>query len=153
MNVEIEHKPAQRVAALTHMGPYNTIGQAFGRLGAIVGPAGLFAQPGAQMVAIYHDDPEVTPAAELRAEAGIIVPEGTALPPPLHEVLLPAGKYARATHVGPYDKLGDAWAELMGSWLPASGARVGDGIAYEAYRKMDHARPAELETDLYVPLA
>jgi AraC family transcriptional regulator len=153
MKVEIEQKSAQRVAALTHVGPYNTIGQAFGRLGTIVGPAGLLAQPGAQMVAIYHDDPELTPAAELRAEAGIIVPEGIALPPPLHEVLLPAGRYARTTHVGPYDGLGDAWARLMGGWLPASGERVGSGIAYEAYRKMDHARPAELETDLYVSIA
>jgi AraC family transcriptional regulator len=153
MNVEIEQKPAQRVAALTHLGPYSTIGQTFERLGAIVGPAGLLAQPSAQMVAIYHDDPEATPASELRSEAGIIVPDGTALPPLLHEVLLPAGRYARTTHVGPYDKLGDAWGRLMGSWLPASGERVASGITYEVYRKMDHSRPAELETDLFVSLA
>jgi AraC family transcriptional regulator len=153
MKVEIEHKLAQRVAALTHVGPYNMIGQAFGRLGAIVGPAGLMADAGVQMVAIYHDDPEATPASELRSEAGITVPEDLTLPPALHEVRLPAGRYARMTHVGPYDRLGDAWAQLMGSWLPASGERVGNGTCYEAYRTMDHARPADLETDLYVLLA
>ena len=153
MKVEIDSKPALRVAALTHVGPYSMIGQTFARLGAIVGPAGLSAQPGAQMIAIYHDDPESKPAAELRSEAGIVVPAGAPLPPELHEVELPAGRYARTTHVGPYDKLGDTWAQLMGSWLPASGERVGSGIAYEAYRKMDHARPVELETDLYVSIA
>jgi hypothetical protein len=41
----------------------------------------------------------------------------------------------------------------MGSWLPASGERVGNGIAYEAYRTMDHAHPAELETALYASIA
>jgi AraC family transcriptional regulator len=153
MKVEIEHKPAQRVAALTHVGPYNMIGQTFEKLGGIVGPAGLLAQPGAQMVAIYYDDPEATPAAELRSDAGIVVADGVSLPPALHEVRLPAGRYARTTHVGPYDKLGDTWSRLMGGWLPESGERVGSGIAYELYRKMDHARPDELETDLYVSIA
>ena len=153
MKVEIEHKPALRVAALTHVGPFHMIGEAFGRLAVIAGPAGLLALPGAQMVAIYHDDPEVTPASELRSEAGVIVPEDIALPPTLHEVRLPAGRYARTTHLGPYDGLGDAWLQLMGSWLPASGERAGSGTCYEAYRTADHARPAELETDLYLSIA
>jgi AraC family transcriptional regulator len=153
MKVEIDTKQSQRVAALTHIGPYNMISQTFARLDAIVQPAGLLAHPGVQMVAIYQDDPESKPAAELRSEAGIVVPAGVELPPELHEIELPAGRYARTTHVGPYDKLGDTWAALMGSWLPASGQRVASGIAYEAYRKMDHSRPDELETDLYVALA
>lgn len=153
MKVEIEQKPAQRVAALTHVGPYNMISQAFARLGAVVGPAGLRAQPGAQMVAIYHDDPEATPAAELRSDAGIVVPDGIALPAELHEVRLPEGRYARTTHVGPYDTLGDTWSRLMGGWLPESGERVGSGVTYEAYRKMDQAHPEEQETDLYVSIA
>jgi AraC family transcriptional regulator len=153
MKVEIEDNPGLRVAALTHVGPYNMIGETCGRLGGIVGPAGLLAHACALMVAIYQDDPEATPASELRSEAGIVVPEGVTLPAALHEVRLPAGRYARTTHVGPYDKLGDAWARLMGSWLPDSGERVAHGICYEAYRKMDHANPAGLETDLYVALA
>ena len=129
------------------------ISQAFERLGAFVGPAGLLAQPGVHMVAIYQDDPEGTPAAELRSEAGIVLPEGIALPSELHEVRLPEGRYARTTYVGPYDKLGDAWSRLMDGWLPESGERVGNGLAYEAYRKMDHTRPEQQETDLYVSIA
>jgi AraC family transcriptional regulator len=152
MNVEIETKPAQRVAALTHIGPYNMIGETFGRMGKSVAEAGLLG-PDVQMVAIYHEDPEANASSELRSEAGIVVPEGAALPPELHEVVLPAGRYARTTHVGPYQGLGDAWANFMGRWLPDSGHKVADGVCYELYRKMDHERPDELETDLYVSIA
>ena len=44
MNVEIVEQAERRVATVTHVGPYNQIGQAFMRLGAIAGAAGLFDQ-------------------------------------------------------------------------------------------------------------
>jgi AraC family transcriptional regulator len=153
MNVEIETCPARRVAALSHVGPYNTIGVAFERLGAIAGAAGLFAQPGAQMIALYFDDPETVPAAQLRSAAGVTVPAGIALPPALHEVLLPAGRWAHALHRGSYAGLGDAWQRLLGQWLPASGHRMASGECFELY--LNHPGQVSedrLETRLYVPL-
>ena len=154
MKVDIEALAEQRVAALSHVGPYNTISAAFARLGAIAGPAGLFGQPGAAMVAIYHDDPETKPAAELRSEAGIVVAARTTLPEALHEVRLPAGRYARTVHQGPYEGLGDAWANFLGRWLAQSGHRVGNGAMFELYRNspMD-TQPSELVTDLYLSVA
>lgn len=153
MKVDIQALPAQRVAALTHVGPYNTISAAFGRLGAIAGPAGLLGQLGAAMVAVYHDDPETKPAAELRSDAGVIVSAQTAIPKDLHEVILPAGQYACASHHGPYEGLGDAWANFMGRWLAQSGHRVGNGAMFELYRNspMD-TRPGDLVTDLYLSI-
>src|SRR5690606_19808756 len=41
MHVEITHQPRLRVATVRHVGPYNRISEAFGRLGALAGPAGL----------------------------------------------------------------------------------------------------------------
>jgi AraC family transcriptional regulator len=153
MNVAIETLPERRVAAVSHVGPYNTISAAFDRLGAIAGPAGLFAQPGAAMVAIYHDDPKTTPAAELRSEAGIVVPATIVLPAGLRELRLPAGRYARTTHLGPYEGLGDAWAGLLGRWLAQSGHRLGPGGTYELYRNspMD-TPPSGLVTELYLSI-
>ena len=154
MNVTIENMPERRVATVHHVGPYNRISDAFQRLGAIAGPAGLLQLPDAAMLAIYYDDPETTPAAELQSDAGITVPNGVSLPEGLVEKRLPAGRYARATHLGPYTKLGDAWSRLMGEWLPRSGNRVGDGSSYEVYRNTPmNAAPDELRTDLYLPLA
>lgn len=154
MDVEIKTRPAFRVAALAHSGPYPTISAAFERLGALAGPAGLFAQPGAQPVAIYYDDPETVPAPQLRSAAGLTVPPGVALPEGLHEVNLPAGRWACALHRGSYRGLGEAWQRLLGQWLPASGERVGPGEFHELY--LNHpgqVREDDLLTQLLVPLA
>jgi AraC family transcriptional regulator len=154
MDVEIKQMPALRVAAVRHAGPYSQIGKAFERLGAIAGPAGLFQQPGAVMIAIYHDDPDTTPQDQLRSDAGIVVPEHVRLPEGLVEQRIPEGRYARTEHVGPYEELADAWARFKGEALPAGGHRIGARPSYEIYRNDPMKVPKqELRTDIYIPVA
>jgi DNA gyrase inhibitor GyrI len=71
MAVEIKEMPELRIATVRHVGPYNHIPQAFGRLQELAGPAGLFAEPGATMVGIYYDDPESTDPDQPRSDAGV----------------------------------------------------------------------------------
>lgn len=59
------------------------------------------------MLAIYHDDPETTPESELRSDAALSVSESSPVPNGLGSTEFPAGHYARATHVGGYEGLGD----------------------------------------------
>jgi AraC family transcriptional regulator len=152
MNVEIVNQAERRVATVTHVGPYNQISEAFERLGALAGAAGLFDRPEPpEMVAIYHDDPEVTTADALRSDAGVVIPDGQAKPDGLGEIRLPAGRYARTTHIGPYELLGDAWSRFLGGWLPSSGHRIGPGGTFEIYRNYPTTTPPEaLTTDLYI---
>ena len=153
MDAEIKQFPELRVACVHHTGPYNQIHEAFERLGAVAGSAGLFGHPGVAMVALYHDDPESTPASHLRSDAAIVVPEGVPLPEPLAEQRIPGGQYACALHVGPYEQLGDAWARLVGEWLPASGHRMGPGVSYELYLNNPTTAPAEqLRTEMRIPI-
>lgn len=154
MDVQIKDKPEVRVAALRHIGPYNHIGEAFMRLDSIVRSAGL-AKPGAQMIAIYHDDPEATPKERLRSDAAISVAADDTLPDGLTEQRVPAGRYACAMHVGPYEKLGDTWARFMGEWLPASGHRLGSGISHEIYLNNPGTEPDKhkLRTELCIPVS
>lgn len=153
MQVQIKHMPELRVATVSHVGPYGRIGEAFERLGRIAGPAGLFG-PASAMLGIYHDDPESTPAAELRSEAGLVISADARVPAGLTERLVPAGNYATVTHVGPYEQLGDTWTRLMGEWLASSGHRMGPGVSYEVYRNTPADTPKEkLVTELYIPLA
>lgn len=152
MNVIIEKMPALRLATVAHAGPYNCIAEAFQRLGAIAGSAGLLRN-GAMMLAMYYDDPEITPTEQLCSDAALSVPDGLPLPAEVLEKRLPAGRYAHTTHVGPYATLGDAWSRLMGEWLPRSGHRVTDSPSYEVYRNTPaDTRPEDLQTDLYIPL-
>ena len=151
MQATIQTMPEMTVACVPHVGPYHQIGEAFGRLGQLAGP--LFGVPGAMMVGIYHDNPDAVPATELRSDAGIAVPAGTAIPPQLVQTRLPAGRYVKATHLGPYDALGDAWAALLGGWIPQHGHRIATGPSFEVYRNTPMtAKPAELVTELYVPI-
>lgn len=153
MNVSIETRAELRVACVRHVGPYSRISEAFARLGELAASSGLFrARP--TMLAIYHDDPETTPEAALRSDAGLVVTKEARLPPELDEQLLPAGRYAKTLHCGSYTELGDAWARFMGQWLPHSGERLGDGAPYEIYLNtpMD-VPPEQLRTELYLPLA
>jgi AraC family transcriptional regulator len=153
MNVTIEEMTELRLATIHHVGAYNRISDAFGRLDEIVRPAGLLRE-GALMLAIYHDDPETTAVEQLQSDAAISVEKGVRLPRGLEEKKLHAGTYARTTHVGPYATLGDTWARLMGQWLPASGKRVGNGFSFEVYRNTPmNAAPKDLCTDLYLPIA
>ena len=152
MHVEIRELPAQRLATVEHRGPYNRINEAFARLGQIAGPAGLFG-PQAAMIALYFDDPESTPASELRAEAALSVPADKVLPPTVGENLLPAGQYACTMHEGGYDRIGDTWARFMGQWLPQSGHRLADSPSFERYLNTPMDVPVDqLRTELYIPL-
>jgi len=152
MKVEIKQKPALRVGTIRHMGSYMQINEAFKRLGGIAEREGLFKLKGAQMLGIYHDDPESTPVDKLRSDAGIIVPGDVRLPAPLVEQRLPAGSYACTLHVGPYEGLGDVWKGLLGEWIPSSGFRV-EGLGYELYLNMPGTVPKEeLRTEICVPV-
>jgi AraC family transcriptional regulator len=152
MNVETKNMPAFRVATVRHVGPYNRISEAFGRLGDIAGLAGLFkGKP--TMLAIYHDDSETTPEPELRSDAALVVDDNVTIPDGMAEQRLPAGRYACTLHVAPYEQLGDAWGRLMGQWLPQSGERCQNGDSYEIYLNNPMDVPKhELRTELYMPL-
>ena len=152
MDVEIITQPRFRAAGIRHVGAYNGISEAFARLGAIAGSAGLFGA--GTMVGVYHDDPRTTPEPELRSDAAVTIPDNAAIPAGLSELVIPEGRYAGATHVGPYEELRDVWERLMVEWLPRSGQRPGSGTSYEIYRNNPmNAKPHELITEIYIPLA
>jgi len=153
MNVEVKEMQELRVATMPHVGPYHRISEAFARLGEIAAASGMLNAP-PTMLAIYHDDPETTPASELRSEAAFVISPHTKVPQGLGEQRLPAGRYACTHHVGPYEELGDVWARFMGEWLPRSGERMRDGVSFEIYRNTPAEVPKErLQTELYLPLA
>lgn len=112
----------------------------------------LFGDAG-RMIAVFYDDPQSVPEAELRSHAGFEIKGAADLSEPLEEVALPAGRQAVLTYTGPYAGLPAAYDELFGVWLPASGEEPADSPSFEVYvnSPMD-TEPEKLVTELHLPL-
>jgi AraC family transcriptional regulator len=152
MDFEIKTLPAKRLATVPHTGPYHEIGPAFGKLGSIAGPAGLFAQPGAMMMGIYKDDPTKTPADKLRSAACVVIPDGAPMPAGLIEDRVESGKYACLIHTGPYDGLPGAWMKMRDA-LGSAGKMRRQAPACEIYwNNPQQVPPNELKTEICVPI-
>ncbi len=159
MDVEIRTQPAIRTAALDHRGPYWQIGQAFAELCRWAEAAGVPLREGGairprSLYGIYYDCPDESPAAELRSDACVAIPDDFAIAEgPVREVVIPAGTYAVATYVGPYSGMGDGWARFMGQFLPQTGREPGEGFNFECYvDDCDVAPVDQLRTELCVPV-
>jgi AraC family transcriptional regulator len=67
--------------------------------------------------------------------------------------VIPGGEYAVLTHFGPYEKLGESYAKLLGEWLPRSGRNLRSTPCFEIYlNSPESTEPEDLVTDLYAPL-
>jgi len=151
--VRIERVGPLRLAFVRHIGPYDEVGIAWGKLMSWAGPRGLIG-PGMQMLGIVHDDYEITPPETLRYDAALPVDATVQPSGDLGIQDLPAGEYAVATHRGPYFKLSETYARLAGEWLPASGRELLTAPAVEIYRNSPFsAAPELLLTDIHLPLA
>ena len=144
--VRVEARFGYRLAVSEHRGSYMDIGRAFSRVRDRVGAGSL-------MVAIYADDPDAVPPADLRSAAGTVVDPGMKIPHDLVERMVPAGRYAIMRHIGPYSSMHAAYLWLYGQWLPSSGEEPRDHPIIEEYLT-DPATtpPVDAVTDILLPL-
>jgi AraC family transcriptional regulator len=152
MQVKIQTLKPRRIASIRHIGPYPEIGPVFGRLCQWAGMRNVFG-PDTQMLGIYYDDPDTTPADKLRSEAAVTVGDGVEGEEDVAISELAGGDYAVVRHKGCYSKLIDTYRWVYGQWLPTSGREPGDVPCFEVYlNDPNEVKPEELETDVYVPL-
>ena len=144
--VRVETRRGYRLAVSEHRGSYMDIGRAFSRVRDRVGSGSL-------MVAIYEDDPDAVPPADLRSAAGAVVDPGTKIPHDLVERRVPAGRYAIMRYIGPYSSMHAAYRWLYGQWLLSSGEEPRDHPIIEEYLT-DPATtpPVDAVTEILLPL-
>ena len=151
MEVRVETVAARQVAFMRHVGPYDKVGDTWGRLYAWAGRRGFFP-PRTRFFAVVHDDPEITPPERLRYDACFDVdarfqPQGEV---GVQEL---AGEYAVTVHQGPYDTLGETYARLCGEWAPAQGRELRSAPAWEVYlNDPRRTKPELLRTEIHIPL-
>jgi len=153
MKVEIKTIDPVRVAFVRHTGPYDEVGETWGRLCAWAGPRGLLG-PDMRMFGASHDDPEVTPPEKIRYDACLAVDEDFEGEGEIGIQILAGGDYAVTLHAGPYQKLGDTYAALFGQWFAPTTHEPGDSPCLEFYlNDPENTPPEDLLTEICVPIA
>ena len=105
----------------------------FGRLTRWAGPRDLLALPGAGMLTVYHDDPELTAADRLRISVCLAVPEGTPVDGEVGSMVVDGGKYGVLGFRLGMDEYQAAWDYVFGRRLPDSGYQPDDRPCFESY--------------------
>jgi len=150
--ISIEVLAPIRCASIAHGGSYMQIDHAMGKLFTALAAQDAMA-PDQRMLAVFHDDPDLVPVEDLRSRACSPVADGVALAPPIEEVILRGGLYARLRYQGPYADMRVAYRWLLGVWLPQSGHEPDDAPVLEAYlNNPQQVAPNELVTDIHLPL-
>jgi len=130
--VQVREEPMRYVAYIRHVGSYSDIGGALERLARWAGSRGLLRDD-TRMLAVYLDNPDVTPVDRLRSDACITVPQGTRVQRDVGRMTLPGGTYAAAYAEIEITQYGEAWDRLFSDWLPESGYQPDDRPCYELY--------------------
>jgi AraC family transcriptional regulator len=152
--VIVQNLPACRAAGVPHVGPYEGLGQAFQKLGAVIAARNLFSHV-ESLIAVYHDAPGSKAETDLRSHAAVIA--GSGFPQGIEGLdyfALVGGKHAILQHRGPYATLGSAYEWLYGKWLPQSGEEPRNAPPIELYVNDPRTTPPDqLRTDVRLPLA
>ena len=140
-----------RVAYLRHVVPYEDTKQTWFDLTAHLS-ADQQIRKSSAFIGIGHDNPSVTPAAELRYDACITVDEEYEPKKPVELQTIVGGDHAVVKNC-PVGKIKDAFQYLYGKWLARSSRELrpapGFVVMVDAH---DAVAPAKRRVDIYMPL-
>ncbi len=152
MNAEVREMPEYNVAYVRKVGPYakETCEPAFGELMQWAGPRN-YMEPG-KILAIYWDNPDVTPPEKCRFDACVIVPGGTDPEGQIYIQTISGGPYAVCHFEIKPDSFQQAWEEAF-AWLCDSGYECNDKPCYELYHNNAAEHPEDkCIFDICIPL-
>ncbi len=147
---DIRTKAAEKmtIVYLEHVGAYDQMGDLFYRLGEYAARNQLTGD----VVGIYYDDPEKVPAASLRSEIGIVVPEGFQPDSGYKVKELPAQKVVYAILKGPYAEIAKEYPYIF-EWMEEKGYKLCGAPLREIYLEAGPDIPPEqLVTEVQIPV-
>jgi AraC family transcriptional regulator len=149
LKITVSELPSRRLLALRHIGSYRLVGVAFAELVSLADRRGLIG-PTTEFLGLSYDNPETTDERALRYDA-CITSSATDVEAPLLVGEHAGGKHVVHRHVGPYELIPSAFAELLNHVSEFYEFRSGPCV--EIYRNDAERTPAaELITDLCVPV-
>jgi AraC family transcriptional regulator len=148
--ITIKIKP-MRVAYMRHVGPYEDTKQTWFDLMARL-TADKQIRKRSMFIGMGHDNPSVTPTAELRYDACITV-DGDYVPKkPVALQTIVGGDYAVAKNC-PVGKIKDAFQYLFGKWLARSSRELRPAPSFMVFERAGEKVPrTKQRVDIYMPL-
>jgi AraC family transcriptional regulator len=133
--VRLVDRPAQRIAYVRAIGSFDLQGilTAFDRL-MVWGKRQGFI-PGAQMIGMSLDDPDITPMKKFRFDWCLVLPRRPHREDEMSFGMIPANRFAVVHCRGDLHKEERAWRHLFHTWLPASGYQPTQNPLMEVYRR------------------
>ncbi len=145
----------RQAVALSHVGPYDRVDRTMRRVAESGQRFGLL--PGASVVALSHDSPDLHDHQTLRFFGCLTVATRDAADAALAEgfvpITIPGGRHAVYRLRGPYERITHAFDRLMLAWVLGERVVLRDGPFLTFYLSNPaHTRPADLECDLAIPI-
>ncbi len=151
MNVKIIDREPTCWVGFHLTGPWHeTAPEGFGRLSKWVERNNMQGE----WMAIYHGNPNKTPAYELGIETVLSVADGFQLEDSVASLrlgTLEGGQYALSSVKVVDGNFAKPWLALFQEWLPASGWRIDERPCFEHYRN-DGSSTGIWDIDLYLPV-
>lgn len=135
-SIEVKKFPDMTVAYVRHVGPYKGDAALFEKLiGRICSWAGSreLLKADTKLIAVYHDNPDVTEEGKLRMSICLTVPENAKVDSEIGKMKIDGGAYVVAHFEINGDEYEGAWNWVYGTWLPESGYQPDDKPCFELY--------------------
>ena len=157
VKIEVKKVPEFTVAYTRYIGPYKgdeaLFKRLFEKLFTWAGPRNLISFPDTKVIAVYHDNPDLTDESKLRVSACISVPKDTKVDGDLGKMQITGGIYAIGHFELNVDEYEEAWKMMYGEWLPQSGYQPDDRACYELYLNDPNEHPSHKHiVDIYIPV-
>lgn len=154
MNVTITERKPTTVAYLRHEGAYGDSVAKFWQdeVYPWMVTENLLGRP---RYGVSHDDPSITAPKKCRYDACVEVPPTFAVSGRAQKTTLPGGRFATTPFSGTALEVAEVWADLLRSWLPASGYQL-DAKPFFEYYPADAKHDAErgtFECRICIPIA
>ncbi len=150
--ISVKQLPAMNLAHYKIVGRFEEIGKAYQHLMEWAGSAGVLNSPDAQVMTVYHADPEKTGFDKVEQSACVAIPESMEVTGAIKKMKFEGGKYAVGHYEITSDGFTQAWEEVC-KWVKAKGYAFNKGISCELYYN-DHDKHPEKKhiVDICVPV-
>ena len=147
----IETLAPLRVAFIRHIGPYEQVRPVFDRLAVRATKWASKVDP--LFLGVAHDNPAITPAAQLRFDCCIEVDTNVRGESDIGVTEVGGGEYATTIHRGPFDRLAETYSWLALQFMRREGRTMRMAPCIEIYlTPPERTPPAQLLTEVLVPV-